>query len=129
MVFLALFIIPIIVIAFGAFLTKKIDWQEFLMMLAAQAIVAGLSCLAISYQNTTDYQVINGEVTGKEQNRVSCEHSYECNCRQESYECGDSKNSRTCYRRVCDTCYEHSHDYDWDVYSNIGTFTIDRIDR
>lgn len=72
-----------------------------------------------------DTEVWSGYVTGKEQNRVSCSHSYSCNCRQV---CSGSGSSRTC-STVCDTCYEHPYDYDWDVYSSIGTFTISRVDR
>lgn len=67
---------------------------------------------------THDTEILNGQVTHKEKNRVSCSHSYSCHCRT------DSKGNTS-----CDTCYEHSHDYNWDVYSTVGELTIDRIDR
>lgn len=70
-----------------------------------------------------DTEVWNGEVTSKAKNKVSCEHSYSCNCRTES--CG-----KDCSTTVCDTCYEHFYDVDWDVYSNVeSTTTINRVDR
>lgn len=73
----------------------------------------------------SDYNIISGQVTEKQKTRVSCEHDYECNCRTE---CSGSGESKSC-SRVCDTCYEHSNDWDWDVHSTIGTFTIGRVDR
>lgn len=74
---------------------------------------------------TLDTEILNGEVTNKQRNKVSCSHSYPCNCRPS---CSGSGNSRSC-STVCQTCYEHSYDVDWDVYSNIGGFTISREDQ
>lgn len=54
---------------------------------------------------------------------MSCEHSYSCNC---TTIC--SGKPLTC-NRICQTCYEHFHDYDWVVESNVGRETISRIDR
>jgi len=66
-----------------------------------------------------DVEIWNGEVTGKEKVWVSCEHSYSCNCTTDK----DGNES-------CDTCYDHSNDWDWQVYSNINdTETIARVDR
>lgn len=73
----------------------------------------------------TDYEIWNGEITGKAKVDVSCEHSYSCNCRES---CSGSGSSRSC-STTCDTCYEHFRDYDWRVYTNITDFNIDRIDR
>lgn len=70
-----------------------------------------------------DVEIWNGQVTGKEQVWVSCDHSYDCNCRTEC----DSK-GENCGQK-CDTCYEHSNDWDWRVYTDIGEFNIDRVDR
>lgn len=123
MVFFILFAIPLLV-AVGAFiLSKGITWKEFLAQVAAQAVVAITSALICSCVATHDVETLNGVVTGKERNRVSCSHSYPCNCRQVS--CG-----KDCTTTTCDTCYEHSWDYDWDVYTSFGeTVTINRVDR
>ncbi|MCK9529483.1 MAG: hypothetical protein M0R77_02805 [Gammaproteobacteria bacterium] len=84
-----------------------------------------LACQAAMYVSTSSTEILNGQVTGKEQNTVSCSHSYQCNCRTVTTGSGQNQTTTT----VCDTCYEHSHDYDWDVYTTVGTFTIDRVDR
>jgi hypothetical protein len=73
---------------------------------------------------TGDVELLNGSVTGKTQDRVSCSHSYSCNCRTVTR--GSGKNKTT--SRECDTCYEHPHDYNWNVHTTLGTITIDRID-
>jgi hypothetical protein len=78
---------------------------------------------------TYDTEIINGSVTSKDQERVSCSHSYECNCRNVT-SCSGSGQHRSCTTtRTCDTCYEHNYDYDWMLRTNIGDITIDRIDR
>lgn len=76
-----------------------------------------------------DVEIWNGEVTGKSQERVSCSHSYTCNCRSETTCTGSGQNRSCSTSTTCDTCYEHTHDYNWVVHSNIGNQTIDRIDR
>lgn len=77
------------------------------------------------YSQTSDTLVVNGQVTSKEMNRVSCRHDYQCNCRTR---CSGSGKNRSC-STVCDTCYEHSFDNDWDVHTTIGGYTISTIDR
>jgi len=42
--------------------------------------------------------------------------------------CSGSGTSRSC-SETCDTCYEHLNDWDWNVSSTAGDFTVDRIDR
>ena len=68
-----------------------------------------------------DRMVLNGYVTSKKQEWTSCSHSYSCNCRMVS----SGKTSSM----QCDTCYEHSHDYDWVVRSTVGKAWINRVDR
>jgi hypothetical protein len=124
--FSVVLIVPLLV-AFAAFLlTKEVDWRELLLIIGAQAIVAGISAGICYYSNTTDTEVWNGVVTGKAKVSVPCSHSYQCHCHEE---CSGSGKNRSCSEH-CDTCYEHFNDYDWDVYtSNQETITIDRIDR
>ena len=109
------------------FLKGRIGWREFIAMELAVLAVMGIGFAIARYSATTDTEIWSGVVTGKEQNTVSCSHSYSCNCRDDCT--SDSKGNQSC-SQVCDTCYEHSHDYDWDVNTNIGSvITIDRIDR
>lgn len=79
------------------------------------------------YMNMSDSEVWNGEITGKSQVEVSCSHSYTCNCRTSI---STDSNGRTSSSTHCDTCYEHSNDYDWRLYTNVkNDINIERIDR
>ena len=106
------------------------DWLDLLrdvgMQLAATGLIVALG-LGISYwQRTSDREIWNGQVTGKASVKVSCRHSYPCNCYQV---CSGSGKNESCSEH-CDTCYEHSYDIDWDVYSSTHeTVSIDTIDR
>ncbi len=81
------------------------------------------------YSSMADYEVLNGEVIGKSREITSCEHSYSCNCRTVQSCSGSGKNRSCSTSTVCDTCYEHSNDYDYRVKSNVGDFLINRVDR
>lgn len=127
MLSLWLCLIPIALAVAGRYLLPNtITWRE-------SAIKAGAACavLTLGYglavmSVTQDIEIVNGAVTGKERNEVSCEHSYRCNCYTTCSTSSDGSQSCT---EHCSTCYEHSYDVDWDVLSTIGTFTIDREDR
>ena len=126
--FAGILLIPITVAAcFFLFTDKTITKEEFGAHVAAQTFVAMLTCMIIYGTNTGDVEIINGQVVGKKKVKVSCEHSYVCNCRTQ---CSRFGKERSCHE-VCDTCYEHWHDWDWVVYTNAGSwsFRINRIDR
>jgi len=136
--FVTLLIIPLI-ISLVAFLlptdktqkgylskVRKVSWKELCVLIGVSIIVAATSSAIIYYQNVTYTEVWNGLVTKKARVKVSCRHSYPCNCRTE---CSGSGKSSSC-STVCDTCYEHSHDFDYPVYDSAGhTIDIDTIDR
>lgn len=104
------------------FIAKKIwhaeiSWQEMFLNIAIIVLISiGIWQLGKNYQ-TWDVEIWNGQVLGKEKTRVSCEHSYPCNCKT-------TKDGTS-----CDICYEHNNDWDWSVFTNVGDFTIERIDR
>lgn len=144
MIFFTLFIVPALLVAFFYFfLHKKITLTELALLVVAAAVVAGCSVAFIYHQNVSDDQVLNGRVTSKYRQTVPCDHTYSCDCHQVPYDCSttDSKgkrDSRTCYRTECDTCYEHSgwsrkspgDDYDWVVESSLNhNFRIARVNR
>ena len=104
---------------------KSLDWGELAINLAVGCAIAGLTYWAGLTYMTLDYEVWNGEVLAKQREEVSCSHSYSCNCRQT---CSGSGKDRSC-STTCDTCYEHSHDYDWVLKTNVERITIDRVDR
>lgn len=126
MAFLLILAAPVLV-AIGTYIFGKhrVTWHELLAHVAVCALVAGVSVAVVYHRNTTDVETWNGYVQGKQRNTVMCQHSYSCRCREE---CSGTGKSRSC-RRVCDTCYEHTVDYDWDVYTTVGRVTIHRIDR
>lgn len=102
-----------------------ITLKEGLIMLGVQTIVLAAIIFGSMYGQGYDTQILNGQVTGKTREIVSCSHSYQCNCRTS---CSGSGSSRSC-STVCQTCYEHSYDVDWDVHSTVGGVSIDRVDR
>lgn len=96
---------------------REIHLAESVGVFLAGGLVVGLF-LALSWSSQTgDTQVLNGWVTGKEQERTSCSHSYDCRCRTREG------------RRYCDTCYEHPYDYDWVVRTSVGSLNVPRVDR
>jgi hypothetical protein len=106
---------------------KTICLKELACIVGIQMAIAGVSAAISYYSSLTDVQAINSYVMDKKQVRVSCEHSYECMCFDNCST--DSKGNRSC-TKVCQTCYEHSNDWDWDVYTAMGeTITINRVDR
>ena len=102
-----------------------VTWREGLICLGGGSIIVATIVFASMYGQGSDTQILNGQVTKKVRDEVSCSHSYECNCYNS---CSGSGSNRTC-TRICQTCYEHSYDVDWDVYSTVGRLTIDRVDR
>lgn len=126
MVFIVLMLIPLLVAIAGFVFLKTITWKEFGLQVGAQLIVAVVSALVISCESTSDHEVWNGRVTNKVRERVSCEHSYTCNCQQI---CTGSGTSQSC-TTVCQTCYDHSYDVSWRVHTSNGeVITINRVDR
>lgn len=107
--------------------------REKLVMSAVTAfaslVIAAFTLSVGMFAETADTEILNGKVTGKERDQVSCSHSYDCNCKQVQ-SCTGSGSTRSCSTsQQCDTCYEHSNDYDWDVHTTLGTKNISRIDR
>lgn len=127
--YLIMFLPAVLVTLFFKFYWKKdITNKEALLGLGANllssAVMCGIFAAYVSGQ-AWDHNIISGYVTGKQQVRVSCEHSYSCNCYQS---CSGTGSNRTC-TQICSTCYDHINDWDWDVFTTIGTFTISRVDR
>lgn len=95
-------------------------------MVAVQVVVAGISAAIVYHQTLADTETINSTIYKKQQERVSCSHSYSCNCRTVSSGSGKHKTTS----RKCDTCYEHTNDWDWAVYTTLGQrMEISRVDR
>jgi hypothetical protein len=117
--------VPVIVVVATVkyFFHETITWGELAIQIAASTIIVAGTYQAGLNSRMKDREFLNGVVIGKDYRRVSCEHSYSCNCST------DSTGSTS-----CSTCYEHFTDYDWEVYTDAGpkdasTFLIDRVDR
>lgn len=95
-----------------------------LNLVVVSALVAGVYA-AGRYSQSADVEVLNGQVTGKERDRVSCEHSYSCNCVES---CSGSGENRSC-STTCQTCHEHAADYDYNLFTSAGNLKISRVDR
>lgn len=126
MIFLILLAIPLVVILAFYFTSKKISWKELVTHIVFACIVAGTSASICYFSNVSDVEVWNGVVSSKKKEVVPCSHSYSCNCRES---CSGEGSNRSC-NTICDTCYEHSYDIDWNVYtSNNEVVNIERLDR
>lgn len=102
----------------------RITLGEAAVVFLIVSVISGATIGISAYQNRHDVEILAGSITDKKQVRVSCSHSYPCRCRQV---CSGFGKSRSCSTR-CDTCYRHTHDYDWRVYTTLGSFNIQRID-
>lgn len=127
---MAIFVINLIVVILWAaavhlIFKNKITFKEALLQAGLATIISIMVIGGIYYKDMGDFAVVNGQVTGKERVRVSCSHSYSCNCRQT---CTGTGQNRSCHQ-TCDTCYEHRYDVDWRVYTSVGNLEIDRVNR
>lgn len=122
-IFLSIFVFSFLAAVICRFVfPQRFNNLETGCIFGVSLLFGGIMVLIISWAAMSDIDVLNGKITGKEMDRVSCSHSYECNC----YTTTDSKGNST---RHCSTCYEHPFDQDWNVGSTVGGFTIDRVDR
>lgn len=126
MIFLTFFALPFLFSIILHFQSEhKFTMKEFLVQNLVVASLIGTGIATSICNRTADTEILNGYVTDKTRDRVSCSHSYKCMCYTT---CSGSGNSRSCTEH-CSTCYDHSYDIDWNVRSTIGKFKINRIDR
>jgi hypothetical protein len=80
MIFLLLVSPPLLVSLIILLFSKgKITWIEFGAHFASIVLVAIIGLYVIAYSVTADTELLNGSVTGKTSEHVSCSHSYQCN--------------------------------------------------
>lgn len=127
MEFLMIFLLPLLVPFISKIFWKHtVCWKEMGVHIGIMLIFCTGIYFASMYSATMDTEIWSGSVSKKKKERVSCEHSYSCNCRQVSSGSGKNRTTTT----VCDTCYDHSYDYDWAVYADYGQrVEIRRVDR
>lgn len=124
---LAILALPVLWIIASRFIFKHhISTKEMAIQFGVTFIFVIVAYYLSVATLTSDVELINGQITGKESVRVRCEHSYDCHCRRVTKRRSDGS---TYTQRKCKTCYDHSYDVDWKVYSNVGNFEISRVNR
>ncbi len=125
MYFLILMILPtIICTVIFLFELKNITWKEFVIQNVINMFVIGFCLLIATTGKGHDKEIWNGRVLTKYSEKVSCRHSYSCNCYNDCY---TDKDGEHCTEH-CSTCYEHNYDIDWNVHTSLGDYEIDTID-
>lgn len=112
------------------FVAKAIWRHEYTFGELALNIVLVVAVVTAGYMGgrfnqSADYEVVNGQVTDKTSEHVRCSHSYDCRC---SNVCSGTGKNRSCTKK-CDTCYEHSYDVDWTLETSVGNIDVNRVDR
>ena len=106
-----------------------VSWIEIGSAFGVGAMLTLLVYFCGMVSQTHDVEILNGQVTSKSRDKVSCRHSYQCHCHYVE-SCSGSGKSRSCSsHQECDTCYEHSYDVDWNVHSSVDNWSISHIDR
>lgn len=124
-ILLPLIVVIIIPLAATIFWKHHVTIKEAILQIVLVSIMVLVTYYVGSYQSLSDTELLNGQITNKQSEKVSCEHSYSCHCRTS---CSGGK-TRTC-STVCQTCYEHSYDVDWNLKTDLNrTITIDRVSR
>jgi hypothetical protein len=124
--FFLLIFIPLIVAAIAKFkFHHTVTWKEVAVQtLSINAILAGIWFTGTSSQ-TSDFEIWNGQITGKNRHHDTYMESYSCNCRTV---CSGSGSNRSCSTR-CDTCYRKHYTVDWYLTSTIGNIRLQYLDR
>lgn len=128
--FWLILILPLMVPLITKVLFKRsFEWKEMAISIVLTISITAMFYYGYGAAKTHDTEILSGFVIDKTQQMVSCEHSYQCNPKRVRSCSGSGKNRSCTTRTEYDTCYEHSHDYDWEVRTSLGTFDIRRIDR
>ena len=118
--------LPLIIGLISKLLLKdKYPLQIVIFTIAISSVISALLWGISRHSLTTDTEIWNGKITSKTRDKVQCRHSYSCNC---VTSCSGSGSNQSC-TTICQTCYDHAFDIDWNLHSTIGSIRIDTIDR
>ena len=118
------FVVPLIVLTFSYWrYSSEISIAEYF----ACAIIGYVLSVGVlfgveksyEYGQAYDNEILNGQVTEKYSEKVSCEHEYVC-----GETCSGTGKHRSCSPRYC---HLHSYDVDWVVKTTVGDMNIDRV--
>lgn len=128
-----LMLIPVALSAISYFLlplmaprvsTKKDAAVISMICAGASAVIMIVAVYASLATQTSDYEILNGQITSKDRLHDSYVRRYDCNCREV---CSGSGEKRSC-SQVCETCTEDRYTVTFACGSTIGTFEIDKND-
>ena len=105
---------------------KEITLNEMALNIAIGVLIVVAGYFGGKYSMTADQEVFNGQLVSKSHERVSCSHSYKCNC-VTTYST-DSQGRRTS-SETCQTCYDHMYDVNWNLDTTLGEIRVERVDR
>lgn len=121
-----LFLIPILIsLILKIVFHHSISYKEILAGILISLLLSLPLYYIGRYTETFDTQILNGKVFDKQKVKVSCSHSYSCHCHES---CSGSGKNKSC-TTICSTCYDHTYDYNWTVFTTVGNININRIDR
>lgn len=109
---------------FKYYLRKSYTWPEFFINIAATLGLITIVFVSGNYVSTTDKEIWNGKVVGKERIHDHYVESYECFCT-----CVSTDKNGFCTQEVCQTCYEDHYTVDWNIYSTVGQIDVKYLDR
>lgn len=121
-----IFLFASLLVSVACFFIFKIDLPIAAAIAGGSMALILLTSMISSYVATSSTEILNGQVKSKERDQVSCSHDYKCRCRNVQHKRSDGT---TYYEEECDTCYDHSYDYNWNVDSTLGSYRIDRVNR
>lgn len=123
-----LMLVPLLIGLLALFTSRgKITIKEFLLMEGACLVILFAGWQISRWTSLEDREILSGRITEKKKVQVGCRHSYSCNCTDHCS--SDSRGNQSCIT-VCQTCYDHSYDYDWNLYTNVpATISIGTVDR
>jgi len=132
MIFIIYFITGLLLIAATCFIARDsgiFTAPRIGILCGGLTAILILSSVVVYYDSVNDTEILNGVITDKRRERVSCEHSYKCHCYTT---CSGTGSNRSCSEH-CSTCYEHSYDISWVYDVDYGfrkdTDAIAREDR
>ena len=126
MILFSLLFLPVIISVITFIFGKhKVTLKEFAIQMSVQLLIA-IGSMGIMYSyNTSDTEILNGRISDKKREEVTCSHIYCCSYGTCCSGSGKTRSCRTCCKM---TCRRHSYDVDWAVYTTIDSgFNVQRL--
>lgn len=106
------------------FFNRLFTWQEYGILSVGVCIISAAVISFGYFEQVSDTEILNGQITAKHRDHGTYEEPYSCNCRTVTR--GSGKDQYT--TEECDTCYETHYTVKWYADSTIGYIGIDSAD-